>query len=474
MQIPFVGGAYTGWSKNINSQTCINLFPVVDQQDAKQVIALYGTPGLELFATPESGSGLCIRGIWECKGDLYVVLNTRVYKVTSAGVCSLLGTITTSSGNVSMADNGTQVLIADGTTSGYIITVATATMAAISDADYPALSSVTFQDGYFIGIEKDTGKFWISASYDGTSWDALDFATAEGRPDNSVAIISNTHDLWIFGDDSVEVYYDSGNTDFPFERITGALIDVGCGAAGTPTKILGQMYWLTDKKQVCRSQGYQGQIISTPTIEHQIETYSSISDARGFTYAIEGHNFYVLVFPTDGKTWVFDTATGFWHEWQSYFSLTDPWSRHRANCSAMLGKDWIVGDYNNGLLYKIDMDVFTDNLNQIRRQRAAQIVSKERVNVIYHQLEIEFESGVGLSGGVQGEDPQAVLDWSDDGGHTWSNQYYKSMGKIGEYTRRAIWRRLGKSRNRVFRVTCSDPVKTVIVAAFVNIEECKY
>jgi hypothetical protein len=181
----------------------------------------------------------------------------------------------------------------------------------------------------------------------------------------------------------------------------------------------------------------------------------------------------VLTFPTERKTWVFDIATGFWHEWQSYYSAVTPWSRHRANCAAMLGTSWIVGDYSNGLLYKVDMDIFTDNLNQIRRQRATQVIGKERLNILFHRLEIEFEAGTGLSGGVQGSDPQAVLDWSDDGGHTWSNQYSVSIGKIGEYTRRALWRRLGKSRNRVFRVTCSDPVKTVIIGAFADLEECK-
>ena len=472
MQIPFVGGAYTGRSTNVNAQTCINLFPEINQQEAKVVLALFGTPGLELFSTLSLDIGICVRALYECKGSLYAVLNATVYKITSTGAVTSLGTITTSTGFVSIADNGTEILIVDGTTSGYIITVVSSVMAIIADADFPALSSVTFQDGYFIGIEKNTGKFYISGLYLGTSWDALDFATAEGRPDNGLAVISNTHDLWIFGEDSVEVLYDSGNVDFPFERISGALIDVGCGAEATPVKINGLLYWLTNKGQVCRNQGYQQQFISTPDIEYQISKCTVTSDAVGFTYAVEGHQFYVLVFPTDGKTLVFDTITNYWHEWQSYFSLTTPWGRHRANCAVLLGRDWIVGDYNNGLLYKLKMDVYTDNLNSIRRQRATPTVSKERVNVVYHSLEIEFEAGVGLSGGVQGEDPQAILDWSDDGGHTWSNQHWTSMGKIGEYKRRAIWRRLGASRNRVFRLTCSDPVKTVILGAYALVEEC--
>lgn len=474
MQLPFVGGAYTGISTNLNAQTCINLFPLVDKNDAKQVVSLVGTPGLDLFSEPESGTGLCLRALYSCKGSMYAVINARVYKINSIGAYTLLGAITTNAGFVSLADNGLEILIADGTTSGHIITISTGVLSDISDTDYPALESVTFQDGYFVGIEKDTGKFWISGLYSGTSWDALEFATAEGRPDNGVAIISNTHDLWIFGETSTEIYYNSGNADFPFTRIPGALIDSGSIAKASPVKIRGQLYWLSDKKQVCRNNGYQQEIISSPSLDHQIETYSVISDAVGFTYSIEGHHFYVIAFPTAEKTWVFDTSTGFWHEWQSYLSDINPWGRHRASCAAQLGNYWFVGDYSTGAIYKLSMTTYTDNAHAIRRQRAAQVISKERVNVIFHQLEIEFEAGVGLDAGVQGEDPQAMLDWSDDGGHTWSNQHWTSIGKIGEYTRRAIWRRLGKSRNRIFRVTCSDPVKTVILGAFANIEECKY
>jgi hypothetical protein len=475
MQVPFVGGSYTERTSNLNAQRCVNLFPVVDQNDAKNVIALYGTPGLKLFGTVKSGvAGIPVRCVYEFGTVFYVVLGNEVYSVDSGGGSTLLGTLTTSAGNVFMSDNGTQVIIVDGTATGYLITAGV--MAAITDADFPAASSVTFQDGYFIVTETGTGKIWISTLYDGDSWDPLDFATAEANPDDALCVISNAHDLWVFGSKTAEVYYNSGNADFPFERISGAILEVGLTVAASAVKINGQIYWLTDDGRVRRTVGYQGQIVSTPHIEYQFSTYSVISDARAFSYTVAGHVFYVIIFPTAMKTWVFDTTTGFWHEWESYCTQIGftPWSRHRSNCGGTFGRKQIVGDYTNGKLYELDMDTLTDESEAIRRIRAGQTINKDRNFVVWNSFEIEFESGVGLAGGASpGEDPQACLDWSDDGGHTWSNEHWTTIGKIGAYKTRAIWRRLGISRNRVPRLTISEPVKIAIIGAYAELEACR-
>jgi hypothetical protein len=475
MEIPFIGGAYTGRSTNINAQTCVNLFPVIDNKEAKKVIALYGTPGLTEFTYVVSSGryGLVVRALYTLGDYVYLVVNQNVYRVDSTGSGTSIGSLTTSNGFVSIADNGLEIIIVDGTSTGYTILLSTGVMAAITDPDFPASSSVTFQDGYFIVTEKDTGYIWISGLLDGRSWDSTDKTSVEGRPDNVRTVVSNTHDLWMFGEFSVEIFYNSGNADFPFERIPGALIDIGCAADASPIKINGRLYWLSNQGRVCRNQGYQYEFISTEHIDYQISKYENISDAIGFTYTLDNHSFYVLAFPSADKTWVYDTTTEYWHEWRSYKVAGESFGRHRANCATLLGRDWLVGDYTNGYVYKLSMDAYTDNSEVIQRQRATQTISKDRNFVLYHSLELEFEAGTGISGGVQGEDPQAVLDWSDDGGHNWSNQHWTSMGKIGEYSRRAIWRRMGRSRNRINRVTISDPVKIVIIGAYAELEACK-
>lgn len=471
MKIPFVGGAYKARSTNLNAQECINLFPVIDKQDAKEVTALYGTPGLASFSTleVESATSTC-RGIHVFAGSLYAVIGANVYRVNSAGGSQDIGSIGTTSGPVFMDDNGREILLVDGTDTGYLVDTS-GNIDEVTDNDFPMSGSVTFQDGYFIVTHVNTGEIWISGLYDGNSWDALDFATAEGKPDNSLRTISNNRDLWIFGTKSTEVFYNSGDSDFPFQRISGAVLDVGLASAAAAVKVKGVLFWLTDLGQIVQSNGYGYTPISTEHIDYAISGYT-ISDATMYTYNLEGNDFVVTNFPTDGKTWVYCINTGWWHEWRSYAAGDDSvsWSRHRGQFGAMFDRKPIIGDFQNGKLYELNMNTYTDNGYAIQRIRATQTISSGRSLFVTSWLEIEFESGVGLDEGAQGEDPQACLEWSDDGGHTWSNEHWTGFGKQGEYRRRAIWKRLGKSRGRIYRLTITDPVKVVILGADADME----
>jgi len=154
-------------------------------------------------------------------------------------------------------------------------------------------------------------------------------------------------------------------------------------------------------------------------------------------------------------------------------------SRHRGNTSSgsvlFNGKQY-VGDYANGKIYQLDMNTYTDDGNAITRIRRTQIINKERVNVIHNKIEVDFEHGVGLdvASDVDGYDPQATLKWSDDGGNTWSAGVSVSMGKYGEYETRAIWRRLGKSRNRIYELTIEEPVKVVITGSYADLKACRF
>jgi len=471
MEIPFVGGAYTEQSVNVNAQKCVNLFPVMDNEQAKNKVVLHSTPGLSLFGNITTTTS-AIRGMCAFGSVIYSVLSATVYSTTTAGVSTSLGDISTSAGNVYFANNGTEVLIVDGTDTGFLIT--SGVLAEIADADFPVATSCTFQDGYFI-VTSDSGRIYISALYDGTSWDALDFTTAEANPDDALCVISNSHDLWVIGEVTSQTYYNSGDADFPFTLISGAVIDLGTVSAATVVNISGVMFWLTDKKSVIKTQGYQYVTVSTIHIEYEFSTYTTVSDAKAFTYSIAGHVFYALTFPTEDKTWVYDTITDLWHEWESYSTVSENtlWGRHRGNCGVRFQNKEYVGDYENGNIYELSLAEYTDNSHYIRRIRVNPVVNTERYLVKWHRLEIDFESGVGLTGGVQGEDPQVMLQWSDDGGHTWSNEHWVAIGKIGEYKTRAVWRRLGKSRNRVLRIIVSDPVNVVILGAYAELEKCE-
>jgi hypothetical protein len=219
---------------------------------------------------------------------------------------------------------------------------------------------------------------------------------------------------------------------------------------------------------VYRATGYTGVRVSNHALEWQIQSYGDISDAIAYTYQQDGHPFYVLTFPTASKTWVFDVSTNEWCE-RAYFSLGQ-YSRHRSNCQVVFNSLVLVGDYENGKVYSFDKTVYTDDGQPQRWLRSWRALPPGRNNLkrtVQHELQLDCEAGVGLTTG-QGQDPQVMLRWSDDGGHTWSNEHPRSMGRIGDRGLRVIWRRLGmttKLRDRVYEVSGADPVKIAIMGA---------
>jgi hypothetical protein len=219
---------------------------------------------------------------------------------------------------------------------------------------------------------------------------------------------------------------------------------------------------------VYRANGYTGQRISTHAVEWQIQQYGDISDAIAYTYQQDGHAFYVLTFPSANATWVYDVSTQAWHE-RAGFS-NGQFTRHRSNCQMNFNNEIIVGDYENGKLYAFDLDKYTDDTatqKWLRSWRALPSGQNNLKRTAQHSLQLDCEAGVGLVTG-QGSDAEVMLRWSDDGGHTWSNEHWRSMGKIGQTGRRVLWRRLGmtlKLRDRVYEVSGTDPVKIAIMGA---------
>ena len=463
MKTPFIGQAYTARSKNLAYNRLVNLYTEA-APEGKDIAGFFGCPGLTPLV--EVGTGP-IRGAHVMAGVLYVVSGTALYSVDASYTATELGTVGTG-GPVSMDDNGTQLFIATDP-DAFIYNEGAGTFAQITDPDFPGAVTVQFIDGYFLFNQPQSGRFYITAINDGSDIDALDFATAEGAPDNIVSVLVDHREAWLFGALSVEVWFNSGNADFPFERIQGAFIETGCAAPYSPAKMDNSIFWLGADARgqgiVWRANGYTPQRVSTHSIELAINGYADISDAIGFSYQQEGHQFYVLTFPTGNATWVFDAATNLWHE-RAWFKSTDgSLNRHRANSYAFCYGKHIVGDWEDGNLYAWDLGVYTDNGDYIKALRSWRALPQGQNNLartFQHALQLECESGVGLDGGVQGSDPQLMLRWSDDGGHTWSNEHWRSAGLIGEYGHRVIWRRLGsteKLRDRVYEISMTDPVK---------------
>jgi len=496
MKTPILGASYVAASINAANDRCVNLYPEIVQQGGKEPAFLRRAPGLKPVLQ-FSGAAI-IRGIYtmpaktgrsgqfaasEGKDLLLVVTaddtqgtNPRVWWVKPDYTTQQRAVLTAvpNTDPVIFADNGSQVFFTLGGAQGtsYVWNLNINAFQQVTDLDFPGASSVGFIDGYFVFSEPNSQKLWVTSLLDGTSVNPLDFASAEGAPDNIVSVLVSNREIWVFGQTSTEVWYNSGAPDFPLERIAGAFNEIGCVARYSTIKVSNQVFWLGRNREgqgiVYQSNGYIGQRISTHAIETAVQSYAVISDAIGMAYQQDGHPFYVLVFPTAGKTWVYDLATGLWHERAGW--LDGVFTRYRANCMAVFNGKIVVGDFENGKLYELDLNTHTDNSQPqrwLRSWRALPTGENNLNRTAQHALQLDCQAGVGLTTG-QGNDPQVMLRWSDDGGHTWSNEYWRSMGKIGETGRRVIWRRLGMTgrlRDRVYEISGTDPVKIAIMGA---------
>jgi hypothetical protein len=473
MKTPILGSSYVARSINAADNRMVNLFPEIVPEGGKEPGFLNRAPGLQFQQTIGTGP---IRALWAHQtngSDFYVVSGTEFYKVTGlTATPTKLGDVT-GTGPVSIADNGTQIFLAcDGPS--YIYNEVTNVFAQITDPDFPGALTVGYLDGYFVFNEPNSQRIWVTQLLDGTSVDPLDFASAEGSPDGLVAVNVDHREAWLFGTDSIEVWYNAGQADFPLTRIQGAFNEIGCVASFSIAKLDNGLFWLgTDARGqgiVYRANGYTGVRVSTHAIEYAIAQYGNISDAVAYTYQQEGHAFYVLTFPSANATWVYDVATQAWHERAGWNTATGEFTRHRSNCQCNFGGNTVVGDYENGNIYTLDLNVYADNggiQKWLRSWRALPTGQNNLKRTAQHSLQLDCESGTGLVTG-QGSDPEIMLRWSDDGGHTWSNEHLSKMGKIGEYYRRVFWRRLGmtlKLRDRVYEVSMTDPVKTAIMGA---------
>ncbi len=602
---PFIGGSYAARSPAFDNQRTVNLYPETSGSGtSKSVAMLIGCPGTDLWLTLPDYP---IRGSLRLSSTLAVIAaGGSLFQVSDAAAPKLIGAISRGSTPVSMATDGVYVMIVTGPT-GYFLTIATMKLTAIDDPAFSGADAAWFIDGFFAFNTPKTQEFQITGLY-ATTIDALDFASAEGSPDLLVTLIVDHRELWLFGQTSTEVWFNAGAADFPFERIQGAFIEQGCAAKYSVAKLDNTVVWLTADERghgtVQKAVGYTPQRISTHALEFAIASYSRIDDAVAYSYQQEGHLFYVLTFPTGQATWVYDSATELWHERAWRDPATGLLSQHRGICHlAFAGKN-LVGDYENGNIYALNLDTYTDNGAILPAIRQCPHFAKGNAWQFFSKLWIDMQMGVGINpivpvitplftvtvgegngnagyatlaaalaydlaptafgsltspaatvGGaallgvvfnpssndfllmLQGavsntavfsiygagqlfdsksasnvatfgpflgtyvttfvfpavgssgqafqagasvvftnpiptvldpSDPHLILEWSDDGGQSFGNQVTVSMGKLGERTKRANFRRLGKSRDRIWRATITDPVKRIFIGAGVE------
>lgn len=455
MKSNFLGPAYKLRSLPLAAQTCVNLYLEPDESTPGEG-AFYGTPGLLLLATLAS---LGCRGLHVAGGLLWAVYADTLYSINTDWVATEIGTLPNSTGHVEIFDNGIDLVVAH-QGGWHTCLLAGSSLSAVSGSE--GTSDGTFIDSYFVQAKADGTYQWANVGT--TTIDALSFASAEGSPDKIIRTIADHRELLLIGEQTIEVAVVTSNPDLPFTRT--AFIEQGVLAKHSVAKEDNSVFWLgkNEKGQgiVYRANGYVPSRISDFAIEHAIAGYANPEDAVAFTYQQDGHHFYVLHFAE--ATWAYDINTGAWAQ-RAYRNTSDgSLERHRGVEHAFFNGCHVLGDYADGRLFKLDPDTYTDDGDPIYWERVWAQLHAENRRMFFHSGELIAEMGVGLDGDPDavGADPQVLLSWSDDGGRVWSNQYARSLGRIGAFRNRAIWRRLGTSRNRYFKLCGSDPVKKAL------------
>jgi len=490
----FVGPAYETANPAQDSQRLINWYveidpnepsptqPVTNQSESKVALGLLGAPGLVLLNSAYSGE---VRGGWVLPGNtsaLLVVGSSCVLATVSAAATATnraalsfatVGTLATSAGPVKIRDNGAGgvAVLVDGANL-YVYQVAAKTLTLSADPAWLGSNTVAEVDGWFIFQQPGTQKFYTSPVY----WNgvaALDptyFALKDNYSDNLVAVIENNRQVWLVGEASTEPWFNAGGNSMPFSRLQGAVMQVGCAAAQTVVRNGPNLIWLARSERgenyVIQTNGYQWETISTQALSFAMTQYPVISDARAYIYSEEGHEFYVLTFPTADVTWVYDMTTSMWHQRASFDPTKGTFHRQRVQTLINFAGMRIGGDYINGQIYMQTRSAYSDaQYPLVAVRRTPHVWDKnDRARVIQSRLQIDFFPGSGVATG-QGQNPQAMLKWSNDGGQTWGNEHWAAMGAIGSTKNRVIWRRLGAARDRVYEVRISDPVKRDVAGA---------
>jgi hypothetical protein len=559
----FVGPSYTARSIYQACDELINWYPenlMVERPDGRGKWALYPVPGKStVFQFPDQTE---VRGLKTLSGStaMLAVCGSSVYSVSTGFVYTLVGTLGSSSGPVSIADNGTWAMIADGITryvylfgsvagiatgyftslttnsfQGYIVPAAggglltVTTMnsgliglyqvvsgalsgttitsfgtaaggvgtynVSVSQTTGSAGSPVTFTvaDGAFLtsNFVDDVDTFFTYTNPNSNEWGAsnsgapgaitsgspssqpLSFSYKDGAADNVVALKIVNREICLLGERTFEWWVDAGSFPFPFQRLPGTSGQHGCAAAFSVSRLGESFAWLSkdDRGQcfVFMMAGYVPERISTYAVEDAISNYAITSDARAYSYATDGHEFYVLNFPSADVTWVYDNSTKLWHK-RAWRDTNNILHRDRGNCCANFSNQIVIGDWSNGYLYSLNDSVYTDALGvPMYRQRTATHLTHDLHRVFHKSLQIQFQPGVGLATG-QGSIPQCILSFSNDGGSTYSDPMFINIGVQGAYKNRAIARRLGQARDRVYRVEVTDPINAVIISAELEVE----
>lgn len=448
-----------------------------ESEGAATPMALLHVPGTKAFATVAESK---IPGGFTVNGRTFFAAS-NLYEILGNGTVVNRGSLGASPVDPTMLTANETQLVVLNNGNLFVLTLSSNAFVVVNMGQFNGpVSQICFSDGYVIASLQASHTFQVSNLEDATTWDGLDIATLSLFPDNIVSMIGDHREVWFFGGKKSVGYYNAGAGFPPFIPIQGAFMENGSGATYATVQADNSVFWLDQDERgfmvARRLNGYAGDRISTHAVELAWQQFSTASDAVGWTYQEYGHTFVVWYFPTANATWVYDISQGLWHQRGYFITASGEYIADRAMCHTFNFGKHLVGDWASGTIYELSSNYLTHNGNPIRGNRRCPQTQKENKWVYFKQLEFVPETGLATETPIYEADgltirpAQIMLRWSNDGGKTWSNTYYLSLGLVGEYEIRVIKRMLGRARKRVWDVSWTDPYPYRFNDAFVEAE----
>ena len=479
-RIELISTPYSGRSVIASGQECVNMYAEINASldpQAPSKTTYYPIAGTKLFADPAFLKKA--RASYRTSlGTAFYVVGQNVYFLTSIRTLIFIGAIADRQSQVYFSDNGLVAVLVDGL-NGYVIDLPTNTLGIITDPNFYPADYVALLDTFFIFNRAKTNQFFISGSNVNYAlltttgaFDPLDIAAKSGFNDPIVGIVAIDRELALIGALTTEIWIGTGAADFFFQEVQGAYINHGCAAQYSIATMDVLAFFIMQDQQgngiVVQLQGYDVTEISTPRIVAEFKSYADLTDAIGFCFQIEDHPFYCLVFPTANKGWMYDLSTKQWAEW-NWLDGNGNLNRPRANCCMFAYGFNLIGDWENGTLIQLDINTNTD-YNPVTPTgpkpwiRTLPHMTDNNDKITYNSFDADIQIGT-----IQdGSDPQISLSWSDNKGVSYGNPIMQSMGKIGDFLATVSWNRLGQARDRVFKLSSSEPCVTALNGGFVE------
>jgi hypothetical protein len=439
-------------SRPASAQRMVNCYLEQAPPASKSQVDVVPSYGIAPFAMVGAGP---LRGGTVVNGVPYVVSGSALYRVAANGSATNLGSVPGTQ-DVTMMGDGIHVVVV---TNPAMYVYDGSTVAQVTDPDFPGAAWVGYLDGYAVIIEPGSGRVWVAGPLDPSNWNALDFATAEAAPDDVLWGVVDHRELFLFGRETTEVWYNSGNADFPLDRVQSGFIEHGIMSAQAAGKCDNGVYLLGNDGIAYLLNGYTPQRVSHHQFEASVEGYADKS-CSVVPWTEGGHKFVAYRF-AEG-CWLYDIATQLWHERISYARNT--W---RGKFVLQAYSRFLVADAESNQLGQFSAESFSEFGEVLRSECTSAAVFQEGQLVHHDMLELHFETGVGTQTG-QGSDPKVMLQFSDDGGRKWSSEKWRSLGAIGDFRHRVRFARLGAARDRVYRYAISDPVRRTLTNAVLN------